>query len=48
MIRKLDRMWFWLLGALHCWTVRQAGAHCRREKQRRFNRLLRSSNSWKN
>ena len=40
MIRKLDRFWFRVLGFIHCWTIRQAEAHCRREKERRFRRLM--------
>ena len=38
MIRKLDRLWFRLLGRLHNWVVRCAQAHCQREKLRRFRR----------
>jgi hypothetical protein len=44
MIRKLDKFWFRVLGFIHCWTIRQAEAHCRREKQRRFLRLM----AWQN
>lgn len=40
MIRKLDKLWFRVLGYLYWWTVRQAEAHCRREKQRRFRLLM--------
>jgi hypothetical protein len=40
MIRKLDRVYFRLLGVVHRWTIRQACAHCQREKQRRFQRLM--------
>ena len=43
MFRKLDRFWFRFLGIVHRWTIRQAQAHCRREKQRRFHRLMASS-----
>ena len=48
MIRKLDQLWFRLLCATHRWLVRRGQAHCRREKQRRFYRLLASSQGWKN
>ena len=44
MIRKLDKLWFRVLGVVHRWTIRQADAHCRREKERRFQRLF----SWQN
>jgi hypothetical protein len=44
MIRKLDKIWFRILGIVHRWTIRQAGAHCRREKQRRWRRLM----AWQN
>jgi hypothetical protein len=27
MIRKLDKLWFRLLGIIHRWTIRQAEAH---------------------
>ena len=40
MIRKLDKLWFRLLGATHRWLVRRAQAHNRREKMRRFWRVL--------
>ena len=40
MIRKLDKLWFRLLGVVHRWTIRQAVAHCQREKLRRFQRLM--------
>ena len=40
MIRKLDKLWFRLLGALFRWTLRRGQAHCRREKMRRFRRHL--------
>lgn len=40
MIRKLDKLWFRLLGATHRWLVRRAQAHGRREKMRRFRRLM--------
>jgi hypothetical protein len=48
MIRKLDKFWFRLLGIVHHWTIRQAVAHCRREKERRFRRLMASSNCCRN
>ena len=44
MIRKLDKLWFRVLGVVHRWTIRQADAHCRREKERRFQRLM----QWQN
>jgi len=44
MIRKLDKLWFRLLGVIHRWTIRCAQAHCRREKHRRFLRLM----AWQN
>ncbi len=44
MIRKLDKLWFRVLGVVHRWTIRQADAYCRREKERRFQRLF----SWQN
>ncbi|GEM_PF-2693264 len=40
MIRELDKLWFRLMQAMYRWLVRQAEAHCRREKQRRFRRLM--------
>lgn len=40
MIRKLDKLWFWLLGVLFRWALRCGQAHCRREKMRRFRRFL--------
>ena len=50
MIRKLDKSWFRVLGVVHRWTIRQAEAHCQREKQRRFQRLmgLAAGHHWKN
>ncbi len=50
MKRKIDRIWFRLLGVIHRWTIRCAQAHCRREKQRRFRRLmvLADGHHWKN
>jgi len=44
MIRKLDTLWFRVLGVVHRWTIRQADAHCRREKERRFQRLMQRQN----
>ena len=43
-LRKLDRLWFRALGKVHRWTIRQGQAHCRRQKQRRFQRLMKSQN----
>ena len=48
MIRKIDKLWFRLLGVVHRWTIRQACAHCQREKQRRFQRLMASSRNFLN
>jgi hypothetical protein len=48
MLRKFDRFWFHVLGVVHRWTIRQAGAHCRREKERRFRRLMASGRSFLN
>ena len=48
MIRKLDKFWFRVLSFIHGWTIRQAVAHCQREKQRRFLRLLESSRAFLN
>jgi hypothetical protein len=39
-IRKYDKLWFRLLGMAHRWLVHRAQAHGRREKMRRFRRLL--------
>jgi hypothetical protein len=44
MIRKLDKWWFRLLGVAHRWTLRRGQAHCRREKLRRFRRLMARQN----
>ena len=40
MIRELDKLWFQLLRAAYRWLVRRADAHCRREKLRRFRRIM--------
>ena len=48
MIRTLDKLWFRLLQAIYRWMVRRAEAHCRREKERRFRRLMSAQNTWKN
>lgn len=40
MMRKLDKVWFRLLGVVHHWIMRRAEAHCRREKLRRLRRFL--------
>jgi hypothetical protein len=40
MFKKLDKFWFRILGSVHRWTIRQADAHCRRERERRFRRLF--------
>lgn len=48
MIRKLDRVWFWLLDRLNLWVLVQMAAHCRREKQRRFRRLMAASRNFLN
>jgi hypothetical protein len=44
MIRKMDRLWFRLLDRLNLWTLDRLAAHCRREKHRRFLRLM----AWQN
>jgi hypothetical protein len=36
----MDRLWFKALGKVHRWTIRQGQAHCLRQKQRRFKRLM--------
>jgi len=48
MIRSLDKLWFQILQAMYRWLVRRAEAHSRREKQRRFLRLMQWQNAWKN
>ena len=48
MFRKIDKFWFYVLGVVHRWTIRQACAHCQREKQRRFRRLMASSRNFLN
>lgn len=48
MIRKLDKLWFRLMCATYRWLVRRAQAHCQREKQRRFQRLMASSRNFLN
>lgn len=40
MMRRLDKEWFRLLGALHGWVQRRGQAHCRREQLRRLHRFL--------
>ncbi len=40
MIRKLDKLWFWLLGVVFRAALRCGQAHCRREKVRRFRRYV--------
>jgi len=47
-IRDLDRFWFRVLGFIHRWTIRQAESHCRREKLRRFQRLMASNRAFLN
>jgi len=44
MIRKLDKLWFRLLGMAHRWTLRRGRAHCHRQKMRRFRRLMARQN----
>ena len=48
MFQKLDKIWFQILGRVHRWTIRQAQAHCRREKNRRFRRLMAGLNPRQN
>ncbi len=40
MMRRLDKVWFRLLGVVHAWVQRRGQAHCRREKLRRLRRFL--------
>ena len=40
MMRRLDKVWFRLLGVLHAWVQRRGQAHCRREQLRRLHRFL--------
>ena len=45
MIHKIDKLWFSALGKVHRWTIRKGQAHCRRETQRRFQRLMKAQKS---
>lgn len=45
MMRRLDKVWFRLLGAMHGWVQRRGQAHCRREKRRRLRRFLEAQKS---
>ena len=40
MLRKLDKLWFRALDALHLWVLQRATAHCARERERRLRRHL--------
>ena len=40
MMRRLNKYWFRVLGAMHGWVVRRGRAHCRREALRRLERHL--------
>ena len=44
MIHQIDRIWFKVIGKVHRWTIRQGQAHCLRQKQRRFKRLMKAQN----
>jgi hypothetical protein len=44
MIRRLDNLWFHLLGEAHFWIMRRACAHRRREALRRLERHV----AWQN
>ena len=44
MIHQIDKLWFKALGKVHRWTIRQGRAHCLRQKQRRFKRLMKAQN----
>ena len=44
MIRKLDKLWFRLLGMVHRWTIRRGQAYCDREKLRQFRRFINRQN----
>ncbi len=35
MMRRVDRLWYRLLGVVNGWVVRRAQAHCRREMARK-------------
>ena len=48
MIHQIDKLWFKALGKVHRWTIRQGQAHCRRQKLRRFKRLMKSQNPQNN
>ena len=48
MIHRIDKFWFRALGKVNHWTIRQAHAHCRRERERRFRRLMAKLNSGQN
>lgn len=48
MMRKIDKVWFRLLGVVHGWAVRRGQAHCRREKLRRLRRHLAWQRSYLN
>jgi hypothetical protein len=40
MMRRVDKYWYRVLGAVHGWVVRRARAHSGREKMRRFRRYV--------
>ena len=48
MIHQIDKLWFKALGQVHRWTIRQGRAHCLRQKQRRFKRLMQAQNPQNN
>ena len=44
MIHKIDTLWFLALQKFNRWTIRKGQAHCLRQKERRFQRLMKSQN----
>jgi hypothetical protein len=48
MFKNLDKFWFLILASVNRWTIRQGEAHCRRERERRFRRVLADGHHWKN
>ena len=48
MIHKIDTMWAKAIGKVQRWTIRQAQAHCQRQKQRRFERFMKAQNPERN
>ena len=48
MTKTLDEIWFRFLDRLNLWTLNRLAAHCRREKMRRFRRLMAWQNNHRN